>query len=114
MDLSAYLRQDVGRGDLTTELTVPDRQGTAGIVCQEDAVVAGLEEAEELFSLAGAVAEPLVSDGDRVKAGTRVMTVSGPLKGLITVAYHEQDDLLQSSWKRIHANHLLLQDHQRY
>lgn len=84
MQLSDFLRQDIGRGDLTTELTVPDRQGTAGIVCQEDAVVSGLEEAREIFSLMGASAEPLVGDGEHVKAGTRVMTVRGPLKGLIT------------------------------
>ena len=84
MDLSAYLEADVGRGDLTTELTVPDTEGSAYITVEEDCVVAGMEEAETIFGLVGAKAGCLVRDGDRVKAGTRVMDISGPLRGLIT------------------------------
>ena len=84
MDLSAYLGADVGRGDLTTELTVPDTEGSAYITVEEDCVVAGMEEAEAIFGLVGAKTECLVRDGDRVKAGTRVMDISGPLRGLIT------------------------------
>ena len=84
MDLSAYLEADVGRGDLTTELTVPDTDGSAYITVEEDCVVAGMEEAEAIFGLIGAKVNPLVRDGDRVKAGTRVMDISGPLRGLIT------------------------------
>ena len=84
MDLSAYLGADVGRSDLTTELTVPDTEGSAYITVEEDCVVAGMEEAETIFRLVGAKAKCLVRDGDRVKAGTRVMDISGPLRGLIT------------------------------
>lgn len=84
MDLSAYLEADVGRGDLTTELTVPDDDGSAYITVEEDCIVAGMKEAETIFRLVGAQTDRLVVDGDRVKAGTRVMTIHGPLKGLIT------------------------------
>lgn len=84
MDLGAFLKADVGKGDITTELTVPDTDGTAYITCEADAVVAGLEEAADVFSLVGADATALVKDGDRVKAGARIMSISGPLSGMIT------------------------------
>lgn len=85
MDLSSYLRHDIGRGDLTTDLTVPDTDGIAYITCEQEAVVAGIEEAEELFSMVGGSVTKLVNDGDRVTEGTRIMSVSGPLSGLLTV-----------------------------
>ena len=84
MDLSQFLKADVGKGDVTTELTVPDTDGSAYIVCEQDAVVAGIAEAEELFAMVGADATSLFRDGDRVKAGSRIMSVSGPLAGMIT------------------------------
>ena len=84
MDLSAYLRKDVGERDLTTKLVVPDVDGTAYVICCEDAVVAGIDEASEIFEAAGADVSPLAKDGDRVRAGSRVMSVSGPLAGIIT------------------------------
>lgn len=84
MDVSAFLKADIGKGDVTTLLTVPDTDGTAYITCEANAVVAGIEEAEEVFAALGGDATSLVKDGDRVKAGSRVMSVSGPLAGMIT------------------------------
>ena len=84
MDLSAYLKNDVGKKDLTTRLAVPDVDGTAYVICCEDAVVAGIGEAADLFESFGMDATPLAEDGDRVRAGSRVLSVSGPLPGIIT------------------------------
>ncbi len=97
MELSAFLRNDIGRGDITTELTVPDTDGQAYITCEEDAIVAGMEEAEYLFSMVGADVDKLVKDGDRVHAGARVMSVSGPLRQLITVERTALNFLMQMS-----------------
>lgn len=84
MDLRRFLEEDVGAGDLTTETFVPDVQGKATIICEEDAVVAGLEEATEIFRLLGVDCESLISDGDKVSTGSKVMMLSGPLKGILT------------------------------
>ncbi|MBQ8179385.1 MAG: carboxylating nicotinate-nucleotide diphosphorylase [Candidatus Methanomethylophilaceae archaeon] len=84
MDPTAYLDADIGRGDITTLLTVPDRDGAAYITCEEDAVVAGLEEAVAVLTHVGATVETHVRDGERVTCGTRILTVTGPLRGLIT------------------------------
>jgi len=82
--LEAFLREDIGRGDITTELVVPDVGCTASIVCEKDAIVAGIEEACEIFSIMGADAIPTVKDGVRVKAGDRVISINGPARSVIT------------------------------
>lgn len=83
-NLEAFLNEDIGRGDLTTELVVPDVGSKASIVCEEDAVVAGIEEACEIFSIMGADAIPIVKDGERVKVGDRVISITGPARKVIT------------------------------
>jgi nicotinate-nucleotide pyrophosphorylase (carboxylating) len=83
-DIERFLLEDVGRGDLTAELVVPDTNGRASIICERDAVVAGIEEACMVFSLLGADASPVVEDGDRVAAGDRIVSITGPVRGIIT------------------------------
>ncbi|AIZ57151.1 nicotinate-nucleotide pyrophosphorylase [Candidatus Methanoplasma termitum] len=84
MDLRPFLDEDVGSGDITTEMFVPDILGKAVIMCEEDAVIAGLEEAAEIFRLLGADSEQLVVDGERVRKDTDVMIVEGPLRSILT------------------------------
>ncbi|MCL2143040.1 MAG: carboxylating nicotinate-nucleotide diphosphorylase [Methanomassiliicoccaceae archaeon] len=80
-----FLEEDIGYGDITTDILVPDTDGDAEITCEEDAVIAGLEEAVTIFDMHGIECEPSVNDGDRVKKGTVVMRVSGPLRNIITL-----------------------------
>ncbi|MDR0334736.1 MAG: carboxylating nicotinate-nucleotide diphosphorylase [Methanomassiliicoccaceae archaeon] len=83
--LEKFLEEDIGYGDITTDILVPDIDGKADIVCQDDAVIAGIDEAVAIFEEYAAECEPCVCDGDRVKKGTIVMTVSGPLRNIITL-----------------------------
>jgi len=84
MDLKRFLDEDVGGGDITAEIFVDDIRGKGTIVCEEDCVVAGLEEASKIFSMLGVSTKKFVSDGDRIEKDTVVMTVSGPVKGILT------------------------------
>ena len=84
MDLRPFLEEDVGPGDITTETFAPDVQGRAGVICEEDAVVAGIEEASETFRLLGVSSERLAADGDRVPKGMKIMVLEGPLRGILT------------------------------
>ena len=84
MDLGPFLEEDIGIGDITTDIFVPDIRGSADIVCEEDAVIAGLEEAAAIFELLGVSSKQLVSDGDSVLKDTKVMNVEGPLKGILS------------------------------
>ncbi len=83
-DFDRFLAEDIGSGDITTATFVPDIDGSAVITCEDDAVVSGLEEATVIFSKLGVKAEQLVDDGTRVCAGTQIMKLIGPLRGITT------------------------------
>jgi nicotinate-nucleotide pyrophosphorylase (carboxylating) len=77
-----------GSDDVTSAATIPaDAHGTADLAARADGVVAGLAIAELVFHyvMGGEVsADRRVSDGSHVSAGDVVLTVSGPVRGLLT------------------------------
>ena len=82
-----FLREDVGRGDLTSESIFPESQtGTARLVAREAFVLAGAEKvAAEVFKVQNAaitLIEPL-ADGTRVVPHQVILTVSGPVVDLL-------------------------------
>ena len=84
--LRAWLREDLGQGDLTSLLVVPeDIEGEAVILAKEGGVLAGLWVAERVFALADprTAFAPLVAEGARVAEGTEVARVRGPLRGIL-------------------------------
>jgi nicotinate-nucleotide pyrophosphorylase (carboxylating) len=83
--VAAALREDLGTGDLTARL-VPARDAVARVVTREDAVLCGQPYAEEVFrSLDPAVrGDWSARDGDRVRAGQTLCTLSGPARALLT------------------------------
>ena len=81
-----YVKEDMGFGDVTTDLVLGDRYGCEArgcIIAKEACTVAGLEVAGILFSMLGCDVSGLVADGDRVAAGNRVLLVSGPVESLL-------------------------------
>jgi nicotinate-nucleotide pyrophosphorylase (carboxylating) len=84
MDLiDLYLQEDLGQGDITSQALVDDREGRAVITAGQDGVLAGMEEAMEVFRRVGCTCQASAGDGDGVVAGQKVMEVSGPLKGML-------------------------------
>jgi len=76
--LRSFLDEDLGLGDITTDSTVDEEVwASAIIICKEDAVVAGIEEAAKVFELLGCTAKPLVEDGAQVGAGTPILRLEG-------------------------------------
>jgi nicotinate-nucleotide pyrophosphorylase (carboxylating) len=82
------LEEDLGRaGDLTTDLLIPSG-GTAraAIVARESGVLSGLVAAEIAFRLIdpGVHIEGHVRDGEPVSAGTAIVSLEGPARGILT------------------------------
>ncbi|HEY0078010.1 MAG TPA: carboxylating nicotinate-nucleotide diphosphorylase [Pyrinomonadaceae bacterium] len=78
--IGAFLNEDLGRGDITTQSTVMRQQRARGrFLAKEPMVVAGLEAAEAVFSTLDAQQqlEAFVSDGDEVEAGKVIARTSG-------------------------------------
>lgn len=76
-----------GQQDLTSALTVPiGTTGRALLVAREDGVLAGLELVREVCDQVDHRLEVTLNhfDGDRVRSGTVVGEVAGPLRTLLT------------------------------
>ena len=85
--IDTALSEDIGHGDITSSLLIPEDIPAKGIITAEDDIVlAGLAVAEEVFKRldGAAVFEGLASDGDSVKAGTVIAHVSGNGRALLT------------------------------
>jgi nicotinate-nucleotide pyrophosphorylase (carboxylating) len=78
--VGAFLNEDIGRGDITTQATVTRTQSAKGrFIAKESMVVAGLEAAEAVFSTLDSQQqiEAFVSDGDEVEAGKVIARTAG-------------------------------------
>jgi nicotinate-nucleotide pyrophosphorylase (carboxylating) len=78
--IGAFLNEDIGRGDITTQSTVTRTQSAKGrFIAKESMVVAGIEAAEAVFSTLDSQQqiEAFVSDGDEVEAGKVIARTAG-------------------------------------
>ena len=88
--ISVALDEDLHNGpDVTTNSTVPAQQRSAGVFAsRQTGCIAGLAIAGAVFDMVcGAehvTFKQLVADGTRVQPGTRVASVAGPTRGLLT------------------------------
>ncbi|MBU0684356.1 MAG: carboxylating nicotinate-nucleotide diphosphorylase [Thermoplasmatota archaeon] len=79
-----FLREDIGSGDITSDLVIPSAETAKGrIICKEDCVLAGLAEASEIFEELGARVVKSRKDGVPAKRGDVVLEVKGPAKALL-------------------------------
>jgi nicotinate-nucleotide pyrophosphorylase (carboxylating) len=82
----SFLAEDIGYGDITTNALIDSKQEAEGqVVCQESATVAGIEEALFLLELTGCQGTAKARDGERVKAGTMILSALGPARALLGV-----------------------------
>lgn len=84
--LAAALCEDLGRGDVTTRLTVPDgRMGEAFLTAKQHAVIAGLDLVTPVFELAGGgvILRLEAADGDQVVPGRILARMKGPARVLL-------------------------------
>ena len=79
--IGEFLREDLGRGDLTTASTVGrDVRGMGKFLAKEDLVLCGLEVAEAVFAHLDPESpeiETTYADGDEIKSGTIFATLTG-------------------------------------
>lgn len=83
----AALAEDIGAGDITTLSTIPEEMTASGsFIAKQDGVICGLDVVRAVFAAVdGRTAfTPDVYDGDRVKQGDIIATVSGFAASLLT------------------------------
>lgn len=87
-DIGEFLREDIGRGDITTQSTVSeDVRGMGKFLAKENLVICGLEVAEAVFAHLDPESPELetnFNEGDEVTAGTIFATLKGYADVLLT------------------------------
>jgi nicotinate-nucleotide pyrophosphorylase (carboxylating) len=84
--IAAALKEDIGKGDITTEFFVPDTlQARGRIVVHEPAVIAGTKAAAEIFRKVDPASDVQIvhADSDAVVAGDVVIEVRGLARSIL-------------------------------
>ncbi len=85
--IAAWLAEDIGRGDITTDFLIPaDARARFVINTRDDVVVCGIDLAIEVFrhQVPECEADVFTPDGARASPGTALARVEGPARGLLT------------------------------
>ena len=81
-----FLREDIGRGDITSNSVLkPNLLASSTILCKdsEQAVVAGLREVGIVFDLCKCSCTALVDEGSMVSHGNEVMRIKGRARDIL-------------------------------
>ena len=84
--VESALREDIGRGDITSDILIPSgAEGSGVIIAKENGVIAGIPVAELVFKIINSKVEftAYISDGKKVKEGERIAIVFGEAKGML-------------------------------
>ena len=85
--LTLALDEDIGPGDLTTDILIDTgAAGTGELLAKENGVIAGLMFVTPILNRVNTALrfEPAVDDGDRVRAGTILGAIRGPIRSMLT------------------------------
>jgi nicotinate-nucleotide pyrophosphorylase (carboxylating) len=79
-----FLDEDIGFGDITTAAIIdPETRVEASIICQEDAVISGIEEASLTFSILQCTGRKFVKEGEVVRSGKMIFKVVGRASSIL-------------------------------
>jgi nicotinate-nucleotide pyrophosphorylase (carboxylating) len=84
--IRSFLAEDIGYGDITTNALLDSGLRAEGrVVCKDNTVIAGIEESLVLLELVGCQGTARAHDGERVRAGTMILSARGPARALLGV-----------------------------
>jgi nicotinate-nucleotide pyrophosphorylase (carboxylating) len=81
------LIEDIGRGDITTNLTIPkNKEIKATIIAKQNCIICGMPAAEKVFELADSEVKftPCVKDGQAAKKGKVIAKISGKARSILS------------------------------
>jgi len=82
-ELQSFLSEDVGKGDITSSL-LAKKKISARIISRENAIVAGVKFAKEIFEIKGCKVQILKKDGQKVNPNQIIMIISGDARKILT------------------------------
>ena len=82
-ELQKFLDEDLGRGDITSNL-IEKKQITAKIITRENTIVSGTTFAKQIFSLKKCKSKILKKDGTKAKANQTILQVKGDSRVILS------------------------------
>ncbi|MEN6521863.1 MAG: carboxylating nicotinate-nucleotide diphosphorylase [Armatimonadota bacterium] len=85
--VESTLEEDIGSGDITTILTVPEQAMSRAVIsAREDGIVAGMDVASMVFTAVDPILrfERKAADGDRVTGGQPLAVIEGRSRSLLS------------------------------
>lgn len=74
--LDSFLAEDIGKGDITSNL-LPRKKITASIISRQEGIVAGIQYVKYIFVSRGCKVKILKKDGAKIKPNQKIMMISG-------------------------------------
>ena len=81
--LLQFLAEDIGKGDITSSL-LPKRKISARIISREEAIVAGVKYAKEIFTIKNCKVKVIKKDGSAIKPNQTIMSITGDARAILT------------------------------
>ena len=76
--LRRILEEDLWHDDITSEALIDSKTRLEGeIICKEDCIVAGIQEASTLFEMHDCHVESIVKEGKKVERNSRILKIRG-------------------------------------
>ena len=82
-ELKKFLDEDIGNGDITSNL-LDKKQITAKIISREKAIVSGTNFAKQIFSLKNCKTKIVKKDGMKVQKNQVILQVSGDVRAILS------------------------------
>ena len=82
-ELIRFLQEDIGKGDITSNL-LPKKRIKAKIISRENGIVAGVKFARDIFNLKNCSVKILKKDGSAVKPNQTILEISGEAKNILS------------------------------
>lgn len=81
-ELSQFLAEDLGKGDITSNL-LPKKRIKAHIISKQDCTLAGINHVKDIFALKGCKTQIIKKDGSKVKSNQIVCEIIGSVQAIL-------------------------------
>ena len=82
-ELARFLAEDIGKGDITSNL-LPRKKINARIISRQDGIVAGVNFSKEIFSSKGCQVRIIKKDGNKIKPNQTIIEISGNAQSILS------------------------------
>jgi nicotinate-nucleotide pyrophosphorylase (carboxylating) len=104
--LDNFLAEDIGKGDITSNL-LPRKKIIANIISRQSGIVAGVQYVKYIFVSRGCKVKILKKDGSKIKPNQKVMTISGFANSILSCERTALNLLSRMSGIATQTNHLV-------